>query len=483
MGFPSHSSTLRSQRGSWFVHGRLLVILSVMSLVIPQMSLAQQPGKAKLSDLSAPASAFDTYMSKGSEEVGKRNWEAAATQYAEALKLDPQNAQAHLLMSLVQMNLMKIQPAWFHARQAARLDLRNPKAVSHFMGLWGSFSTQGMFNVGVSAEMLLERLGEPDQQIGNGARQQLVYGFFAINVVDGKLFSIVDLRQMKGGNKPAADVIAFQIPEEGWALNYRMMNAQYANSEYTPNGETVQNWTQMFSTRRSIGLLEQTTMESYVQRIESILRQVAATGELDWKLHYKDDKRIVYEWSIKNVPGKEDQWEMAACFAGQSDVHTIAYANKTLPQDPAVRQKWMKVLTSAKLLTTDQYREMMNQANAGGTVTSKPDGSAFVKLEKSAQLDICRQVISRHIQAIQQQNVEQVQKLFTPRLRSRIDQPVLEKLATSLQGVTAEMLIDQVEVVQQKPVLQVKAFLPKGRTLTTFVWQDGEFLADTIWFQ
>jgi hypothetical protein len=92
-----------------------------------------------------------------------------------------------------------------------------------------------------------------------------------------------------------------------------------------------------------------------------------------------------------------------------------------------------------------------------------------------------RAVIAKQVDALKQGNEATVRKHFTPRLRDRITAEAITAAQKQLAGMTIDDLVASAAPGSGKDSIKIK--MKNGRTLTTLVKVDGQWLADTIWFK
>lgn len=90
-------------------------------------------------------------------------------------------------------------------------------------------------------------------------------------------------------------------------------------------------------------------------------------------------------------------------------------------------------------------------------------------------------VISKQVDALKQGKEDTVRKHFTARLRDRITADAIKAAQKQLASMTLDDLVASVAPGSGKDSLKIK--MKNGRTLTTLVKVDGQWLADTIWFK
>jgi hypothetical protein len=72
---------------------------------------------------------------------------------------------------------------------------------------------------------------------------------------------------------------------------------------------------------------------------------------------------------------------------------------------------------------------------------------------------------------------------MTPRVRDGVTQEVVDKGKTQAASYTIEDLYDSAEMGEADGKKTAKIKMKNGRTLTTLIETDGQWLADTIWFK
>ena len=90
-------------------------------------------------------------------------------------------------------------------------------------------------------------------------------------------------------------------------------------------------------------------------------------------------------------------------------------------------------------------------------------------------------VIAKQVEALKKGDEAVVRKHFTTRLRDKITAENVKAAQKQLAGMTLDELVASVAAGSAKYSLKIK--MKNGRTLTTLVKVDGQWLADTIWFK
>lgn len=91
--------------------------------------------------------------------------------------------------------------------------------------------------------------------------------------------------------------------------------------------------------------------------------------------------------------------------------------------------------------------------------------------------------IAYQFELLKQGDVDGLKRCFTERLRDRITAEAVEKGKSEAGNYTLDDLVASVEMGEDEGNKTAKIKMKNGRTLTTLIETDGEWLADTIWFR
>ncbi|HWW77760.1 MAG TPA: hypothetical protein VNZ44_20315 [Pyrinomonadaceae bacterium] len=110
---------------------------------------------------------------------------------------------------------------------------------------------------------------------------------------------------------------------------------------------------------------------------------------------------------------------------------------------------------------------------SGGTSTGS--GAAALGDPKSS--------IAYQFEQIKAGNVDKLKACLTPRVRDGVTQEVVDKAKTQAAQYTIDDLYASDERGEYEGKKTAKVKMKNGRTLTTLVETDGQWLADTVWFK
>ena len=80
-------------------------------------------------------------------------------------------------------------------------------------------------------------------------------------------------------------------------------------------------------------------------------------------------------------------------------------------------------------------------------------------------------------------DADKLKTCLTPRLRDGVTKEVMDKAKTEAAKYTLDDLYASAEMGEAEGKKTAKVKMKNGRTLTTLVETDGQWLADTMWFK
>lgn len=102
-------------------------------------------------------------------------------------------------------------------------------------------------------------------------------------------------------------------------------------------------------------------------------------------------------------------------------------------------------------------------------------GSGSLKDPKSS--------IAYQFELVKAGDADKLKNCLTPRLRDGVTKEVMDKAKTEAAKYTIDDLYASAEMGEAEGKKTAKVKMKNGRTLTTLVETDGQWLADTMWFK
>jgi hypothetical protein len=103
--------------------------------------------------------------------------------------------------------------------------------------------------------------------------------------------------------------------------------------------------------------------------------------------------------------------------------------------------------------------------------------------ETASPLNTPKNSLTYQMELLKAGNVEKFQACFTERLHDKITAESVAKAQKELSEYTLDDLYASEERGEYQGSETCKVMMKNGRSLTTFVLKDGQWLADTVWFQ
>lgn len=265
-----------------------------------------------------------------------------------ALRAEEPPAETHGQRAAAAMEERSYGRAWLHARQGVCSGAADVQAEQIFGGLWAAFDRQGHLNARRSRAEVTKALGPPDREQEAPGAHRLEYGYMAVDFRDDHLVATIDLRGMTRQAMQPREKIDAPDDGRGWVLGHCQVNRNQVNTEYVLPGQNVQNWQELLSVQRLVGLGDrEVPIRSFADTMQSSLMQSAPNCQ--WRILDENETEIIYEFVIPGGGEHPDQHEVARLVRGRHDIHRIAYARKGERLPDELRDGWIERLRGPQL--------------------------------------------------------------------------------------------------------------------------------------
>ena len=122
-------------------------------------------------------------------------------------------------------------------------------------------------------------------------------------------------------------------------------------------------------------------------------------------------------------------------------------------------------------------------ANSANVKASNTAPAATPAARTTGSLADPKSSIAYQFELIKAGDVEKLKNCLTPRVRDGVTKEVLDKAQGQAAQYTIDDLYASAELGEADGKKTAKVKMKNGRTLTTLVETDGQWLADTIWFK
>ncbi|WP_296453835.1 hypothetical protein [Rubinisphaera sp.] len=434
----------------------VFLLLAISSSSLPA---DEKPPVTKTEEISESAK---KEFELGNSAMDREEFEAAIEHFEAAVKAEPENGVLHHALGVAYMANRNANAGWYHFRMAVRYAPDNEAAVMDFLRTWKFLDNSGLFSVGTSAETIMNTLGKPDQYEQNGIQSRAIYGFMSINMINQQLFSILDLRNLPQEGLRSEDGLAFSLPE-GWRVAYRILTFEQGNTEFTQGEETIQNWTELFSSQRFIGIEEKQAAKKMLGNIRDSL--TSSFNDVEFKVIEESPDDVLFFWKIAETNEHPAQYEIVRIVKGKSDLHRIAYTRKSDQKDDENIKLWTETLRSAKLMPAEELRQYQQQAALEHEILQ----TTRIQLQKQEEY-------------IRESNIDQLKKFILPEKQKEITPELLKKIESKNFSIDEESMVKRVELIEEDDTRKALIFNTKNEQVLTLIEKDNTWYATELWF-
>ena len=139
--------------------------------------------------------------------------------------------------------------------------------------------------------------------------------------------------------------------------------------------------------------------------------------------------------------------------------------------------------TNTTTNTTNATTNATTNTTTNATTNSMANTSSNSSATRSGSLADPKSSIAYQFDLVKAGDAAKLKNCFTPRVRDGITAEVVEKAKGQAAQYTMDDLYASAEMGEADGKKTAKVKMKNGRTLTTLIETDGQWLADTIWFK
>lgn len=324
--------------------------LSIQAVVV-MMVLISTIVKASDDSDNKPSAQTQTRYVIAAKALRSGDYDKACQLLEKMVAEEPEVAKYRYALSMAYARQGDYVKNWEQLRQTLRLNPTHPEATRDITLLWQVFNDNGLFNVGVSVDQIQAQLGTPDHVKTNQSWQGWRYAFWLIEVVDGKVERVLDVRKVDPKLMLFTDNVEFFVDSNSWVPGHRSGNRYHLKTDYVLPPQTPQYWDQLFSSQHFLG-----ASHIPLSALLEMLRQqlFAIDSDIDWRIISETENAAIYEWRSHKMPGPAAQHTLGHLIVGERDVHQLSYTAKVSRLPPQTRQHWLNLLQKAQLVRTGE---------------------------------------------------------------------------------------------------------------------------------
>lgn len=302
-------------------------------------------------DTNKPASNHDFDTAMALFQAG--DVDAALPRFERAAKDEPDVLDHQLALATVYLRKQRGPEGWRHLRKAVRLDPKHPQATAMFGEIWRRFDSRGVLNAGNPIDGVVKILGAPDRrQNGAGGVTRLEYGYMAIDFIDRRSYTILDLRGLTRAAVRGDQTLTPSFDNRKWRLGHRSVTNPAVIAEFVLPEQSVQRYEELFSVRRHPELAQRkVTPDAFVTNIHASLKQNVRGATFN--VLRRSPTEVVYEFIVPADSNHPAQHEVARVIAGTRDIHAVAYVKMGPAMNDDLRDAWVQRLGKAMLSKTN----------------------------------------------------------------------------------------------------------------------------------
>ena len=266
-----------------------------------------------------PAAAT-VHLRTGLRALNDGNPSLAVRELQNAVRLAPEAAEGYVALSAAYLASGSYPYAWRFARQGYQLDKRSPRAAEQLAVVGMATLSQGNATVGLPSAEVKARLGGPDRINTSGSAQRWIYGCMAVDLAEGKLFSVVDLRGFDPALQQSSVRIAFRPDDATWRVRDRRIDRLSSTTNY----ESFENADDLLVVQRLYRWSKpDNTLRDWLDQRSKAMRQSGVDSER--KILTDDGASMMFASQITDPKSGKSRWEITRLLKGNRDLFRVTY--------------------------------------------------------------------------------------------------------------------------------------------------------------
>ena len=119
-------------------------------------------------------------------------------------------------------------------------------------------------------------------------------------------------------------------------------------TEATPKGQSVNNWKELITLQYYSKATDNYSITQHLKEKESLL--TGACPDINFNLLSESGTEAVYQWSISNCKGQDDQFEVARYIKTDNGIHRVSYSQKNSSPTQKDYDKWLYIIKDARVI-------------------------------------------------------------------------------------------------------------------------------------
>lgn len=238
--------------------------------------------------------------------------------------------------------------AWRVSREVREINKTHPAVAACLLSAWQAYTLKGLFNVGAESSDILAKLGRADRVENHANQVRWLYSFMAVNLIDQKVHSVMDLRGLDADALMTSEKLVFRADGRRWRAVHRRVTSSQTVTDYVLPAQDLSNWKELFSVQRILGLSAKLVKPAdYLQSVRRDVRSLSSDAHFN--IIDQNSQRAVYEWHVPTTDERTAQHGIVQVLAGERDIYRVSYASRLPEMTAEKRRTWIELVGSAKI--------------------------------------------------------------------------------------------------------------------------------------
>jgi hypothetical protein len=285
-------------------------------------------------------------------------WEEAVPLLERAVAARPEDVEFRCALSMALLQSRKPGSAWHVLDPVAKSSPPDPAVVAQRVTIWQALGAAGTFNVDAPVAQIVSLLGEPDQLQTFDQQVRWIYDFMAVQVLDDKVYSVIDLRDYRPNLPETSHTVAISLDGRPWHVGHRVVNGRQSTVDYLLPNESIQNWRELVSVDQLFELtLEGVTPRRWLEDLNA--RFERAEVEVRIEVLVDQPERVVFAWSPPGLPADRSHQEVVVLMRGDRDLYMVTYRKRESEIREDERAAWVSRFRQARLVPPDEQQSLL----------------------------------------------------------------------------------------------------------------------------
>lgn len=136
----------------------------------------------------------------------------------------------------------------------------------------------------------------------------------------------------------------FEFDNRKWEVGYSASNTEQSIEEYVIQGETIDNWSELYTVHRLFNVIHKISPNEFIKRHKAELDSKCVLEK--WEIIQSSEDYVLYEWSHKLCGDWSSDHEISLVKRDNNNLLIYSYAVKSNVMNEDMKTIWLKNLNS-----------------------------------------------------------------------------------------------------------------------------------------